>query len=138
MIEKLIMRHEFVETFPEVIEEGCIYISIPFATAVHHCCCGCKSEVVTPLSPSQWSLTYDGKSISLYPSIGNWSLPCQSHYWIKNSNIIWARSWSLREIEKNRKINLEARAEYYSNQNSKKKSSKTRRKALWQHWKAGD
>ncbi|WP_417924835.1 DUF6527 family protein [Collimonas pratensis] len=26
-----------------------------------------------------WSLTYDGKTVSLDPSIGNWSLPCRAH-----------------------------------------------------------
>ena len=83
------LRVEFVEFIPENIEEGCIYISIEYATAVHKCCCGCGSEVVTPLSPSDWSLLFDGESISLHPSIGNWNFKCCSHYFIRYNNVIW-------------------------------------------------
>lgn len=93
------MRHNFVEYLPEPLEDGVLYISIYFSTVVHLCCCGCGSEVVTPLSPDGWQLTYDGKSISIYPSIGNWSLPCQSHYWIRNGEVQWARQWSQEEID---------------------------------------
>lgn len=83
------LKFEFVEFIPENIKEGYIYISIEYATAVHKCCCGCGSEVVTPLSPSDWSLLFDGESISLHPSIGNWSFKCHSHYFIRNNNVIW-------------------------------------------------
>jgi len=34
--------------------------------------------VVTPLSPTGWSLIFDGETVSLYPSIGNWNFPCRS------------------------------------------------------------
>ncbi len=44
------LKHEFVEFIPDVIEEGKIFVSIKYATAVHKCCCGCGKEVVTPLS----------------------------------------------------------------------------------------
>jgi hypothetical protein len=83
--------HRFVEYIPEQLEERTIYISIRFATAVHRCCCGCGREVVTPLSPTGWSLTFDGETISLAPSIGNWSYPCRSHYWIRRDRVVWAR-----------------------------------------------
>ena len=63
---------EFVEFIPEKLEEGKVYISPKYSTVVHKCCCGCQEEVVTPLSPVDWELTFDGKTISLYPSIGNW------------------------------------------------------------------
>ena len=78
-----ILTHEFVEYIPRELKDGVVYVSIPFATVIHKCCCGCGQQVVTPLSPSQWTLSFDGKSISLHPSIGNWNFPCKSHYWIK-------------------------------------------------------
>ncbi len=94
---------EFVESAPDLLKERTLYISIPYSTALHLCPCGCNEEVVTKIAPHRWRMTYDGESISLYPSIGNWSLPCQSHYWIKKNRIIWADSWSAEKIEKNRK-----------------------------------
>jgi len=62
-----------------------------FGTVVHKCCCGCGNEVVTPLSQTDWQLSFDGESISLYPSIGNRNFKCKSHYWIKNNNVIWCK-----------------------------------------------
>ena len=51
--------------------EGRLYVSMTLAVAGHLCCCGCKTEVFTPLSPTDWTLIYDGDTISLDPSIGN-------------------------------------------------------------------
>lgn len=96
------LRPEFVESFPPVMEPGVLYISIPYATCGHLCCCGCGEEVVTPLSPAQWTMTYDGQDVSLSPSIGNWSLPCQSHYWIRGGTVYWGRRYTAREIADNR------------------------------------
>lgn len=84
---------------PDVIEEGIIYISIEYCTAIHKCVCGCKNEVVTPLSPMGWKLTFDGESISLSPSIGNWNFECKSHYWIIKNEIRFAKKWDRFEIE---------------------------------------
>ena len=85
------LRHEFVTYIPDTLEDGVLYVSIRYATVVHRCCCGCGNEVVTPLDPSDWEMMFDGKSISLSPSIGNWSLACQSHYWISRNKVRWAR-----------------------------------------------
>lgn len=93
------LLHEFVEFLPDSVEEGKIYISIPYATVAHKCCCGCGNEVVTPLTPTDWKLIFDGEAISLHPSIGNWEFKCQSHYWIKNNRVEWAGSWSKEQIE---------------------------------------
>ncbi|MFB7085771.1 DUF6527 family protein [Streptomyces sp. NPDC056296] len=84
------------------MDAGVLYISVPYRTCGHLCCCGCGQEVVTPLSPAQWSFTYDGESVSLTPSIGNWSLPCQSHYWIRDGRVRWSRRYSPAEIDRNR------------------------------------
>jgi hypothetical protein len=97
MTRRTAVLHEFTDIIPDKLQYGVVYISIPYATVLLLCCCGCRSEVVTPLSPAGWSLTFDGQSVSLWPSIGNWSFPCQSHYWIKRSKIR-ARRWSQEEI----------------------------------------
>jgi len=96
------VTHEFVDLIPEQLIEGVVYVSIPYATAVHKCCSGCGREVVTPIKPDQWHLTFDGETISLAPSIGNWSFPCQSHYWIKRNHVRWDRSWTQAEINTGR------------------------------------
>lgn len=98
MSRTMLLKHEFVEYIPTHLKDGTIYISFVFATAVHKCCCGCGNEVVTPISPTDWQLIFDGKSISLYPSIGNWNFACQSHYWIEGNRVKWARKWSKKEI----------------------------------------
>ena len=97
------LRHEFVRSIPEPLERGVLYVSVEFATVAHLCCCGCGSEVVTPLSPTDWAMTYDGETISLHPSIGNWSFACRSHYWIDHSRIRWAAAWSSAEIKDGRR-----------------------------------
>lgn len=97
------LQHRFVEAIPEIIDNGVIFISIEHCTAIHKCVCGCANEVVTPLSPNDWKLTFDGKTISLSPSIGNWSFECKSHYWIKKSKIVFAPSWSEMKVKKRRK-----------------------------------
>jgi hypothetical protein len=96
------LKHTFVEFIPDKLESGTLYVSMAFATVAHKCCCGCGSEVVTPLSPTDWKLIFDGKSVSLEPSIGNWSFPCQSHYWITGGKIRWSRQWSEDEVASGR------------------------------------
>jgi hypothetical protein len=36
-----------------------LYVSLEYATAIHACACGCGNEVVTPLSPNGWKLTFE-------------------------------------------------------------------------------
>lgn len=98
--EKLV--HEFVQHIPDELSLGVLYVSLPFATVIHLCCCGCGSEVVTPLSPTDWQLTYDGESVSLHPSIGNWSFTCQSHYWIRHGAVHWSGRWTAEQIAEGR------------------------------------
>jgi hypothetical protein len=105
---------EFVDHVPDDKVDGVLYISIPFATAIHRCCCGCGNVVVTPLSPVDWRLTYDGETVSLYPSIGNWGFPCQSHYWISQNRVEWAKRWPKREIEAGRALERVERDRYYT------------------------
>jgi Family of unknown function (DUF6527) len=96
------IAHEFVEFVPKSLKPGTLYVCMPYATAAHLCCCGCGREVVTPITPTDWKVTFDGETVSLDPSIGNWSFPCRSHYWIKHNRVRWAASWSQERIDANR------------------------------------
>ena len=114
MKSQIRLKHKFVDYIPEKLEDLTIYVSIEFATVVHKCCCGCGNEVVTPLSPTDWKLVYDGQSISLKPSIGNWNFDCQSHYWIKENRVEWAPRWSQNEIDSGRAYDLMAKERYFN------------------------
>lgn len=111
------MTHKFAEFIPrkEDLEDDVLYISLEYGTIIHKCCCGCGKEVVTPLSPTDWKLTYDGETITLFPSIGNWNFDCQSHYWIKNSKVIMAGKLSKSEIEKGRQYDKYSKQKYFNN-----------------------
>lgn len=98
----------FVDTIPGTLQEGRLYVSKRYRTAVHRCCCGCGLEVVTPLNPAKWQLAEEGPTVSLYPSIGNWSFPCQSHYWIENNQIVWSRAMPKWQIDRVRRFDQDA------------------------------
>lgn len=107
-------EHQFVEYLPEQLEGGVLYISIPYATAAHYCACGCGKEVITPFSPTDWKVTFDGETVSLSPSIGNWNFPCRSHYFIRRSCVIEAPSWTDKRVEAGRYEDRLAKAHYYN------------------------
>lgn len=87
------VTHAFVEFMPPDLKSGVVYISVEYKTMAHLCCCGCGNKVITPLSPTGWQLAFDGKTITIWPSIGSWNLECQSHYWIKKNDVHWAAQW---------------------------------------------
>jgi hypothetical protein len=97
-----VFAHEFVDHIPEELVEGFVFVSMAYATAAHKCACGCGNEVITPLTPTDWQLIFDGESISLRPSIGNWNFPCQSHYWLDRNRVRWAPRWTRKQIEAGR------------------------------------
>jgi hypothetical protein len=108
------LEPEFVDLIPDRLEPGTLYVSVPYATAQHLCCCGCGTEVVTPLHPVHWTLAYDGETVSLHPSVGNWALPCGSHYVLRRSNVIWAGRLSADEIEARRRHDRDIAAIHFS------------------------
>ena len=111
--------HKFVKNVPNELEDGIVYISIEYSTAIHKCCCGCGKEVVTPFSPTDWKLIFDGETISLCPSIGNWSFDCQSHYWITNNKVEWAPMWTKKQIKRGRKKDNLDKKIYYKKKGRK-------------------
>lgn len=88
------LDHQFVRHLPDKLSPGILYVSMEYATASHLCCCGCGEEVVTPFAPAQWKMTFDGASVSLRPSVGNWLLKCRSHYIVSAGKVIDAGTWS--------------------------------------------
>ena len=88
------LQHKFVEYMPTELEDGVLYVSMPLRLAMHRCCCGCGNEISTTLSPRRWSLTFNGQTVSLCPSIGNRQLPCRTHYWIEKGKVYWLPPYS--------------------------------------------
>lgn len=117
------LHHDFVEFIPDKPRAGTLYISIPYTTAVHLCACGCEREVVTPLSPTDWKLTFDGETVSLSPSIGNWSFECQSHYWIEYDRIRWAGRMTREQIDAGRVADSLAKEQHHARQAAKRPAS---------------
>jgi len=107
------LQHRFVEFIPETVEEGILYITMEYRTAVHKCICGCGNEVITPFSPTDWHLRFYGDSISIFPSIGSWGFKCRSHYWITKNRIEHAGSWDDKEVQQGRKADKENKQKFY-------------------------
>ncbi|KAA9349728.1 DUF6527 family protein [Larkinella humicola] len=107
------LQHSFVKFIPKTLDEGVLYVSIEYCTAAHNCVCGCGNRVVTPISPTDWRLLFDGETVSLSPSIGNWGFECQSHYWIKQSKIEWAGKWKKEQINAGRNKDFQDKKEYF-------------------------
>ncbi len=109
---------EHVKFIPKVLSPSILYVSREFEIAIHLCPCGCGSKIRTPLGPVDWKLRETKNGPSLYPSIGNWQLPCQSHYWIKNGYIQWADSWNKKKIAKSWNADQARRIAYYNQKQS--------------------
>lgn len=107
------LEHRFVKHLPEKLDPGVLYISMDYATAAHSCCCGCGEEVVTPFTPTDWKMTFDGETVSLWPSVGNWTLPCRSHYVIKQGKAVEAGPWTDAQIVAERERDRAAKALHY-------------------------
>ncbi len=107
------LEHRFVRHLPEMLEPGILYISMGYATAAHSCCCGCGEEVVTPFSPAGWRMTFNGETVSLWPSVGNWSLRCRSHYMIDHGHVLEAGLWSDEQVAAQRRRDKAARDRYF-------------------------
>jgi hypothetical protein len=113
MLRHARLEHYFVQYIPEKLEPGIIYISMEFATAAHACCCGCGEQVITPFTPTDWKLTFDGETVSLWPSIGNWNFKCRSHYIIRRSRVFEAEPWENTEVEHGRQRDKQRKRGYY-------------------------
>ena len=122
-MKQLAFEHVFVDTVPPDLNEGKLYISIRYRTASHLCACGCGNKVVTPIKPPKWHLYFDGASVSLWPSIGRWQLPCRSHYWIEQGKVRWSKPWTREQIEAGRTRDAEDLQRWYARRDREPGSS---------------
>lgn len=113
------LKLEHVYYMPKDLEQGILYVSKEFETSAHLCACKCGSKVRTPLGPTEWTLRETKKGPTLTPSIGNWQLECQSHYWIFEGEVKWADKWSEEQIEDGRRREQERRIVFYKNLKNK-------------------
>lgn len=109
---------QFVESFPDMLEPGELYLAMEFATAAHLCACGCGNKVITPFSPTDWQMSFDGETVSLKPSIGNWTLRCRSHYWVRAGRIEWAGDMSQEAINAGRTWDAQVKARLQADRSS--------------------
>jgi hypothetical protein len=125
------IKHEFVELVPKKRQEGVLYVSIPYATVVHNCFCGCGLKVVTPISPVGWQLTFDGETVTLFPSVGSWNFPCRSHYFVRRDTVVWAENMNQNEIERARARDQKARNEHFGTQTVERRKVAKNKRTSW-------
>ncbi len=118
-----------VHFLPKELKEGLLYVSEEFEVAAHLCPCGCKNKVITPLEETEWTFSENGNRPTLRPSIGNWELPCKSHYWIIDGLIEWSDEWNEEQIMEGRRAEEKVRDQFYNVNN--KKPSILRRFIKW-------
>ena len=94
---------------PPSLEPGNLYISVKHRLTEHLCACGCGTEISLPLGRSEWRIEYDGESVTVWPSIGNWRLPCRSHYIIEKGHTRWCLAWTEKEIRTDRRATAKPR-----------------------------
>ncbi len=117
-----------VEFIPKALEPGVLYVADEFDVAAHLCACGCGTKVTTPLGPAEWSVSEKNCLPTLDPSVGNWQLPCRSHYFIIAGKTRWAAQWSEAQIKAGRRAEETRRATYYA--------SRAAERPLWaRFWK---
>jgi len=107
------IKPQFVEFIPAALAQGVLYVSEKYKTATHLCACGCGTKIVTPLRPTEWTMTKRGDFVTLKPSIGNWNHPCQSHYWIRDNKVVWAGAMTRQEINLGRRIDRARKDKYF-------------------------
>ncbi len=116
------LKLQHVTYVPRDLAPGVLYVSLEYAVAAHLCACGCGAKVVTPLGPAEWTFSESAGRPTLRPSIGNWQLPCRSHYVISDGRIHWAKAWSNAQVIAGRNAEEERRRDYY----------KSRERSFWQ------
>lgn len=102
-----------VHYLPKELDEGFLYVSEEFGIAGHLCPCGCKNKIITPLGQTEWSFDEVDDKPTLYPSIGNWELPCKTHYWIRDGKIDWSYQWSEEQIKAGSQLEEDKRILYF-------------------------
>lgn len=116
------MQVHFVDAIPkaDAIQDGHLYVSLKYNMTSHRCASGCGQLVPLPLSPADWSLTYNGATVSLSPSIGNGILACRSHYFIRNSQVVWSSDMSAVQARRQQALDAELLGQHMNNRAEEK------------------
>lgn len=96
-IKKVSYTVVYVDYIPKELEEGVVYVSEEYEVSAHNCLCGCGCRTILPINNKKetnselrnhgWELIKEvNGTVSFTPSIGNFQLPCKSHY-IMTKNI---------------------------------------------------
>lgn len=107
----MVLNH--VKYMPKELSQGILYVSMEYAVAGHLCACGCGTKVITPLGSTEWSFSERNGLPTLRPSIGNWQMPCRSHYFVTEGQIQWEGQWSDAMIAAGRRSEEQRRQAYY-------------------------
>jgi hypothetical protein len=102
-----------VHYMPKDLKPGVLYVSHEFGAAAHLCACGCGAKIRTPLGPTEWTVDEAAGGPSVWPSIGNWQRPCQSHYIIYRGRVQWEEKWSPEQILAGRRKEEDRRRVHY-------------------------
>lgn len=120
------IKFKFMDDLPHTceMEEDIVYVSFEDNVSKHLCMCGCGELIVTPISPVEWSLVYNGR-YSLSPSIGNWQLPCKSHYFITDEKVEMSYQFTdskIKAVQKRDNRDLEKQTKNFNGISSKEKN----------------
>jgi len=111
MIKKLVV--EKVVSMPLNLQEGILYVSLENEVVGHLCPCGCANKILIRIGKAGWQYTEVKGEVTLFPSLGNWNLPCRSHYWIRKNKIMWSGDWTDEVIEEGRQSDIEKKRQYF-------------------------
>ena len=85
-LKRIEVGFEKVHYLPNISEmkEKIIYISDEYGISGHRCICGCGELTIMPIGKNEWNYQVDeSERLSMQPSVGNYQLPCKSHYIIQ-------------------------------------------------------
>ena len=119
-----------VHYIPKMLEPGVLYVSEEFGAALHLCACGCGLKVSTPIGPTDWTMEETPAGPTLEPSVGNWQLPCKSHYFIREGRILWAGAWTPKQITVGRQAEEQRHRAYFEDR-ARQRGSVLQRAWLW-------
>src|SRR6202012_2637432 len=97
----------------------CASVHLCICASVHLCACACGWKVVTPLAPIHWKLVFDGRSVSLTPSIGNHAFPCKSHCWLEKGKERWLYEMSEEDVADVRESSKRNQRQFYDQRQDK-------------------
>ncbi|WP_371417560.1 DUF6527 family protein [Granulicella sp. S190] len=89
-----------MQELPDVLGDRLFVMGKParYKWAILSCPCGCGERIDVCLMPSarpKWELTLRNGRVSLSPSIWVPRERCGSHFWIRQSQIVWCKNYEV-------------------------------------------